>query len=278
MVNTVSKTYCEDMMKKDDKNGFFEGGKGLEKIILKKHRQQKLKGILNGFDYKIKNSRNNFFNIIKEKQQAKKEISKEFKNPNGFLLGFVGRAVEQKFLLLMERLDNKSILEHLLDIKDVNIAILATGLPEFEYFIRSYHRDNYSYTIAFDKTKAKQISLGCDVFLMPSLFEPCGITQLESMSNATLPLVRLTGGLKDTVKPFPAVTEKAANGFGFDGKTREEVLLNFIASVKKAKELFFSANKTFRHIQKNAFNTRFLWEETANRYIEEIYKPVLKGE
>ena len=272
MVNTVSKAYCEEIMMHDDKNKYFEGGNGLEKIIRKKHSEKKLLGILNGFDYKLKNTDSNFKKVIIEKQRTKSEICKVFSNPDAFLLGFVGRAVEQKFILLTEYLDNKSVLEHLLDIEDVNIAILATGIPHYEYFIRSFTRDNYSYTIAFDRNKAKQISSGCDLFLMPSLFEPCGITQMESMSNATLPLVRLTGGLKDTVKPYTEETVKGVNGFGFDGKSREDLLKNFIKSVKEAKNLFFSKKKQYRQLQRNAFNARFLWKDTAKEYIDNIYK------
>ena len=121
----------------------------------------------------------------------KAALSKDFKNPNAFLLGFVGRAVEQKFKLLTEKVDwnkagTKSVLEHILDIDGINVAILATGIKEYEEFLAKFKsRNNCSITIAFDKEKARQISLGSDVFLMSSLFEPCGITQMESLSYAT---------------------------------------------------------------------------------------------
>lgn len=123
-------------------------------------------------------------------------------------------------------------------------------------------------TLAFDREKAKQISLVSDVFLMPSLFEPCGITQMESMSSATPPLVRWTGGLVDTVKPH---TEKDGTGFGFGGATRDETLRNLISTAVDAKTLFDENPKQFARLQRNGFNERFLWADSAEKYVNEIY-------
>ena len=216
----------------------------------------------------------------------KAALSRYFKHPENMLLGFVGRAVDQKFKLLADKYDGKSVLEHLLKIDGINIAILATGLPKYESFVGNIavtrfsgsltyegilelpRRDNYCPIIAFDGEKAQQISLGSDVFLMPSLFEPCGITQMESMYNATPPLVRWTGGLVDTVK---AHSLGDGTGFGFDCATCEEVLRNLVSSVRESQSMFRDNHEQYIELQRRAFRKRFLWSATAKQYIDKLY-------
>ncbi len=275
IVNTVSPNYCKEMTEPEDNQRFFEGGKGLHEIAKTLFQDKKLIGITNGFEYSIKATKKTFVDTIKQKIKMKKALSKDFANPSTFLLGFVGRAVEQKFKLLTEIIDGKSVLAHLLDIPDLNIAILATGLEEYEKFIAEFiGKPNYSATIAFDKDKAQQISLGSDVFLMPSLFEPCGITQMESMSNATPALVRWTGGLVDTVVSH---TLQSGTGFGFDGASRDEVLRNLIDTVKESLSFFKNNHDSFLKLQARAFKKRFLWSDAAGEYIEKIYKPLMQN-
>ena len=189
------------------------------------------------------------------------------------LLGFVGRAVEQKFGLLTETLDGKSVLEHVLDITGINVAIVATGLPEYEAVIRhASTRPNCSATLAFDRAKAAQVSLGSDVFLMPSLFEPCGITQMESLSCGTPPLVRWTGGLADTVRPH---TDKRGTGVGFDGDSREDILRNLILCVRDAQRVFTDEPDRFKELQLAGYRARFEWSDAADRYISDVYEAAL---
>jgi len=267
--NTVSPTYAVEMTKPENQDAFFEGGKGLEKITRRLAKKEKLFGILNGFEYKEQATQKSFTEKLNQKQQAKQALGSLFQKPNALLLGFVGRAVEQKFRLLTEKLDGLSVLEHILKLPNVNVAILATGLPEYAAFlqkIKEQYPENCHCTIAFDREMAQKISLGSDVFLMPSLFEPCGITQMESMANATPPLVRFTGGLVDTVVPHTF-----ENGFGFKGRSREAVLTNLIKSVKHAARFFKTNPEQFKQIQRNAFFTRFMWETAAKEYIEKLY-------
>ncbi len=272
-VNTVSPNYCKETLQAEDPSRFFVGGKGLHRITKRLAEQGKLIGILNGFEYTTEPSDEKFDEMLKCKAEMKKKIGKHFSNPNAFLLGFVGRAVEQKFRLLTEVIDGKSVMEHILDIPNVNVAVLACGLPEYESFIRNVpHIGNYSFHIAFDREKAKQICLGSDVFLLPSLFEPCGIAQMESMSNATPPLVRWTGGLVDTVEHF---RRKQGTGFGFNGSSRHEILNNLIATVREASAYFYNNRSGFRNLQKRGFQKRFSWSKTAGTYIEKIYLPAL---
>ncbi|MCG2812511.1 MAG: glycogen synthase [Candidatus Aminicenantes bacterium] len=274
-INTVSPNYCQEITEPENSDRYFEGGKGLDEITRRLHEEGKLIGILNGFEYKFRPEDKEFNRILGTKAKMKQALSKDFTKPDAFLLGFVGRAVEQKFKLLTEKIDGKSVLEHILEIPTINIAILATGSPEYEAFLKilkEKERDNCSITIAFDREKANQISLGSDVFLMPSLFEPCGITQMESLSNATPPLVRWTGGLVDTVRPH---IDAEGTGFGFDGSTKSEVLRNLISTIKEALNFYTNRNGEFEQLQKRGFNERFLWSTAAKKYIEKLYKPAM---
>ncbi|MGL1894556.1 MAG: glycogen synthase [Spirochaetaceae bacterium] len=273
-VNAVSPTYKNEILKKDRPYRFFSGGHGLEKSLKIHNKNNSLYGILNGFEY---SKNRDYSKTISLKQKCKSELSSKFvesDNKNNFLIGFVGRAVEQKFKLLQEKFGGKSILEHIADIKNVNIAILATGLPEYEDFLKEF-RDfkNISVTLAFDKELASKISLGCDLFLMPSLYEPCGITQMESLSNATPPLVRFVGGLKDTVIPHK---QKGGTGFGFNGMSKIKVLKNLVQSVTEATDLFYNEPDKFDELRREGFKQQFLWSNSAKQYIE-IYDDLLKG-
>lgn len=276
-VNTVSPNYGREITEPENTDRYFAGGKGLDALAKRLYEKGKLIGILNGYVYKFTPGDKEFKRILEAKAEMKHALSKDFKNPGAFLLGFVGRAVEQKFRLLTEEIAGKSVLEHILDIPGINVAILASGLPEYESFLKilkEKKRGNCSITIAFDRDKAKQISLGSDVFLMPSLFEPCGITQMESLSNATPPLVRWTGGLVDTVRSFTATN---GTGFGFDGSTKAEVLKNFIGTVKETLNFYTNKKVDFKQLQRRGFNERFLWSEAAKEYMEKLYKPAMSG-
>jgi starch synthase len=269
VVNTVSPAYKKEMTQPEDQTRYFEGGKGLDEVAARLDGQGKLHGILNGFEYRFTPDDETFARVLEDKARMKAELSRRFPNPGGLLFGFVGRAVEQKFKLLTERVNGKRVLEHILDIPGVNVAVVASGLPEYESFLRELaDRPNFDATIAFHRTKAQEISLGSDVFLMPSLFEPCGITQMESLSCATPPLVRWTGGLVDTVKPH---TEPGGTGFGFDGGTRAEVLRNLIAVAKEAVDLYSQQPARFRQMQRRGFAERFLWSNAAKAYVDCVY-------
>ncbi|MGC1378131.1 MAG: glycogen/starch synthase [Anaerolineales bacterium] len=273
MVNTVSPGYCMEITQPEDQSRYFEGGKGLHEIAKRLCEQGKLIGILNGFVYNAKPTDKRFLRTLEEKAEMKQIISQTFQTPEAFLLGFVGRLAEQKFKLLAEMVDGKTVIEHLLDIPGVNIAFLGTGAPEYENLLRRLSgRRNCAVSICFDAARAKQISLGSDVFLMPSLYEPCGITQMESLSNATPPLVRWTGGLLDTVKPY---TDSDGTGFGFDGSRRDEVLTNLIKAVIDARDYYQQDKPGFEQLLRRGFRTRFSWAQSAREYIQKLYEPVM---
>ncbi|MBL9080695.1 MAG: glycogen/starch synthase [Planctomycetales bacterium] len=274
-VNTVSPTYKREMTEGEDQSRYFEGGKGLDPYTRRADSEGRLHGILNGFEYAAEPTAAKFESLLAEKAAARAALVGEFRKPVEFVLGFVGRAVEQKFKLLAEKVDGKSVLEHLLDIPGVGVSVVATGQKEYEAFLKGLStRPNLAVTLAFDRVKAKQISLGADVFLMPSLFEPCGITQMESLSCATPPLVRWTGGLVDTVRPHTAAD---GTGFGFDGATQADVLRNLIAAVLSARELFTSAPEKFRELQRRGYQERFSWKAAAKQYVSDVYEPAMKA-
>lgn len=276
IVNTVSPTYAHEMTQPPDADRFFAGGCGLE-AVLGGLNQGSLIGILNGFEYNGAATEGAFREALRAKMRARAQVAREFSNPERLLLGFVGRAVEQKLGLLAEVLRGQSVLEHLLAIPGVNIALLGTGEQRYEKFLagipeRRAGGKNYQATLRYDAEKAKLISKGCDVFLMPSLFEPCGIAQLESMANATPPLVRRTGGLADTVVRH---TEPGGTGFVFDGGTREGVLDALVDAVRDAVGVSAQNPERFLELQWNCFQQRFLWQASAQRYQSEIYARVL---
>jgi starch synthase len=291
VTNTVSPNYMKEMTQPEEQSRYFEGGKGLDGIARQLESQGRLYGILNGIQYRIPEPTDDAFNeLMAEKAAIRKRFEAYFKKPDGLLVGFVGRCVEQKFKLLTEKLGDKTVLEHILDIPDVNVAFLATGEPLYESFManidvapydenRKYsdllfggRRGNYVSTVAFDRERAHQIWLASDIFLMPSLFEPCGITQLQSMELATPPLVRGTGGLADTVVDY---SQPKSTGFVCDGTTRDGVLKSIIDGVIAARTMKSARPNAFLEMQKRAFFSRFTWEN-ALRFYEELYESALR--
>jgi starch synthase len=269
VANTVSPTYKREMTEPEDQVRYFEGGKGLDVVAARLDRERRFHGILNGFEYAAPSDDQSFEATLAAKAAARHALSQRFQTTAEFLFGFVGRAVEQKFKLLTEQVNGQSVLEHILDIPRVGVAVVASGQREYEEFLaRLRGRPNLDVTLEFDRVKAQQISLGSDVFLMPSLFEPCGITQMESLSHATPPLVRWTGGLVDTVK---AHTRPDGTGFGFDGENRSEILRNLINIAREAVRLFFDAPAQFRNLQRRGYAERFVWEHSAKEYIKLLY-------
>jgi starch synthase len=272
-VNTVSPSYCLEITEPENQSRYFEGGKGLHETTKKFLERGKLIGILNGYVYGFEPTEEQFLHTLQKKAEIKNLVAKNFQNPNAFLMGFVGRLVEQKFKLLTEDINGKTVMEHILDIPNINIVLLGQGVPEYENFLNALQmRDNISITIGYDNVKARQISLGSDIFLMPSLYEPCGITQMESMSKATAPLVRWTGGLIDTVKSY---TEDDGTGFGFDGTTRYDVLTNLVKTVINARDYYQHENNNFKEVLHRGFKKRFGWKQSALEYIQKLYVPVL---
>ena len=212
-VTTVSETYAEEIK-------FPEGGEGLEGVMQKV--SGKLSGIVNGIDYEDYNPLKDPMLVapfglrnITQKRKNKEFLQKELGlnvDENTMLLGMVSRMTEQKGFDLVNY-----VMEEMLNTMDVQVAVLGTGEERFQNSFR-YFQDKYpgklSATIGYSEVLAHEIYAGADAFLMPSQFEPCGLSQLISMRYGTVPIVRETGGLKDTVEAYNEIWQ-TGTGFSF---------------------------------------------------------------
>lgn len=182
------------------------------------------------------------------------------------LIGFVGRFVEQKGISLIASVIN-SILDH-----NIQIVMLGTGEKWAEDFFNhlNFYRENFGIYIGYSNEIAHKIEAGADMFLMPSLFEPCGLNQIYSLRYGTLPIVRATGGLDDTIENFDIETGRG-NGFKFYDAT-PPALLN---TVLWAVDTFYNHKKEFNAMQKRAMQEHFSWIDSAKEY-EKVYEYALK--
>lgn len=259
MVNTVSPTYSKQITTKDY-------GCGLEGVLQRK--KDKLIGILNAIDYDVWNPKTDKNIAIRydEKSLVKKaENKKAFQKElglevaeNKLLFGMVSRLAEQKGVdILSESLDEI--------LKNYQVVILGTGDEKYHKILQKKadkYKSSFSLHLTFDEKLAHKIYAGSDVFLMPSRFEPCGLSQMISYKYATVPLVKATGGLVDTVIDYG----KGGGGFVFTDYSAKA----FQASVKEAAKVFSDKSKWKILLSKiSAFN--FSWEKAAKDYME-MYK------
>jgi len=263
-VTTVSDTYANEI-----KEPYF--GENLHGLI--QDHEDKLHGILNGIDYDIYNpeidpkiTQNYTF-----KNSSKKNINKahlqsimglpKTKKP---LIAMVSRLADQKGLDLLEH-----IIEELLNL-DLQLVVLGSGEAKYEDMFKhfSYHYENLAASIGFNEELAHEIYAGADMLLMPSLFEPCGLSQLISQRYGTVPIVRETGGLRDTVQHYNKYTGEGT-GFSFGSYNAHELLF----AVKRSLELY--DNKTeWRKLVKNIMQLETSWKQSALKY-KDLYKNLL---
>lgn len=261
-ITTVSPSYAEEI-----KDPYFS--EGLESIL--NQRSADLVGVINGIDTREYNPLTDPHIAVKyrsarnKKQENKIVLQERFDLPvdgDKPLYIIVTRLVEQKGLHLVQ-----TILDAFLQ-EDVQMIILGTGEPEFEhYFAEAAHRhpDKLVTLLAFDEGLARQLYAGADFFLMPSKFEPCGLAQLISLQYKTVPIVRETGGLRDTVIPFNEITEEG-NGFSFTNYNAHDLLNVLHYSLDIYKNPYLWAK-----LVKNVNSSQFSWKESAEAYAE-IYR------
>jgi starch synthase len=266
-ITTVSKTYAREIQ-----TPFY--GEGLDGVLRK--RSSQLQGILNGLDYLHYNPLSDpeifvpFRYSFKKKLENKlklQEILGLFQDRESPLIAFINRLVKQKGLDLISQ-----AAEELLGMR-IQLVFLGHGEEKYEHFLRQLadkYPDRVSANIIFDDALARKIYAASDIFLMPSLYEPCGISQLIAMSYGSIPIVRETGGLKDTVKPFDEFSEEG-NGFSFTNYDAFEML----SAVKKAVNLY-SDKHIWSRLMKNAVETDYSWEKPARDY-SELYKRIIAG-
>ncbi len=264
-ITTVSKVYAEEIQ-----SDYF--GENLSGIIRK--RSADLAGITNGIDYNENNPADDKrlyagFDVenIEGKQKNKVMLQKETglkvsaRTP---LIGLISRLVDQKGLDLVDRM-----IGELMDL-DLQMIVLGTGDKKYEdmfLWAQSAFPGKMSANIRYDEVLAQRIYAGCDMFLMPSLFEPCGLSQIFSMRYGTVPIVRETGGLRDTVIPYNEDTG-AGTGFSFGNYNAHEMkdaVLRAIAIYKKRKK--------WEMIVKQCMSQDFSWDRSATEY-KELYEQI----
>ena len=223
-VTTVSDTYAEEI-----KTPFY--GEGLDGLL--RARSRDLRGIVNGIDYDEFNPETdnlidtpyNAVNFRKEKVKNKRALQKELglcQDDRKMMIGIVSRLTDQKgFDLIAYVMDE-------LCQDDVQLVILGTGEERYENMFRHFdwkYNDKVSANIYYSDALSHKIYASCDAFLMPSLFEPCGLSQLMALRYGTIPIVRETGGLKDTVVPFNEF-ESTGTGFSFTNYNAHETIID----------------------------------------------------
>jgi len=163
------------------------------------------------------------------------------------------------------------VMEEVLEL-DVQMVILGTGEHRYEEMLRyfaSKYPEKLAIKLEFSDKLAHEIYGGADMFLMPSRFEPCGISQMIAMRYGTVPIVRETGGLKDTVMPYTEITS-SGNGFSFVNYSAHELLF----AVQRAVGIYYDDKPVWDSIRQNALTSDFSWDRSANAYIE-IYESLL---
>ena len=262
-VTTVSPSYLEEIQIKAN---------GLEGLL--RSEREKSIGILNGIDFQVWNPETDAM-ILKKfgtsntqigKRANKKELCKQFNlDPKLPLFAFIGRLVGEKGADLFPQIFNKSLLENT---QKINILLLGSGNRDVEKELselKTKFKGNYNVFIGYDEKLSHLIYAGADFLLMPSRVEPCGLNQMYSMRYGTIPIVRRTGGLKDTV------IDIGDNGFGICHNQCS--VMDVTDSINRAIELYANQPK-FRKIRKKIMSIDHSWENSAKNYIN-LYKSLI---
>lgn len=263
-VTTVSESYAREIQLP-----FY--GEGLDGLM--RARSNSLRGIVNGIDYEEFNPEADALiaqnyslkTFRKEKKKNKRDLQRQLglsEDEHRFMVGIVSRLTDQKGLDLIS-----SVMDELCS-EDIQFVVLGTGEERYENMFRYYdwkYQDRVSAQIYYSNEIAHKIYAACDAYLMPSLFEPCGLSQLIALRYGTLPIVRETGGLKDTVIPYNEY-ENSGTGFSFANYNAQEMLntLNY------AKMIYYSRRRDWNRIVDRAMQEDYSWHTSALKY-QELY-------
>jgi len=269
MVTTVSETYAEEIKT-------WEYGEGLDGLL--RARSNDLVGIVNGIDYDEWNPATDstiFYNYSaddfrKKKFKNKEALQKELGLPvdkKKYMIGVVSRLTDQKGFDLISYM-----MDYIAD-EDTQLVIVGTGDPQYEDMFRYYESlwpERISANIKYSDELAHKVYAACDAFLMPSRFEPCGLSQLISLRYGTAPIVRETGGLKDTVAPLDE-TNNTGNGFSFAPYDARDML----KIINYSKEIFFNKKAVWNKVAERAMKSDFSWKASTKKY-EALYNNLLE--
>ncbi len=260
-ISTVSPTYAQEI-----KTDFY--GEGLKDVLIR--RSQDLYGILNGIDYEKndpKNDKRLYANYsadnIAMKYENKKKLQEELGlplRPDVPVIGIISRLTSQKGFDLIE-----CVLEEILQM-DVQLVLLGKGDEHYKFIFENAayrHKDKVSANITFSDTLAQHIYAGSDMFLMPSLFEPCGLGQIFSFRYGSVPIVRETGGLNDTVLSYNDETG-AGNGFTFANYNAHDML----HTIRRAVDFYNNRKEVWRLIVERGMRADFSWDKSAKEYMK----------
>ncbi|MBP1743598.1 MAG: glycogen/starch synthase, ADP-glucose type [Firmicutes bacterium] len=260
LITTVSPSYAEEVK-------MHHYGEGLEGLL--NARKDDLHGILNGLDYDEYNPetdryiyKNYNIDNFKNKAFNKRSLQNELGLPvkaDVPVMSLISRLVPQKGIELLEH-----VIEEIAAM-DMQFIILGTGDSKYEELFRHMewkYPEKISANMMFNNQLSHRIYAGSDMFLMPSKFEPCGLSQLISLRYGTIPIVRETGGLKDTVKPFNDLTNEG-NGFSFANYNAHDMLY----TIQRA-ERFFQDKKIWHMLVKRSMEMDNSWGKSAEKYME----------
>ena len=261
-ITTVSPTYAEEI-----KTPFY--GENLNGLMCA--RAHDLRGIVNGLDYNEWNpdtdpmiTKNyNAHNFRKEKIKNKLALQKELglaQNKDAFMIGIVSRLTDQKGFDLINYMMEEMCQQ------DWQIVVLGTGEERYENMFRHFawkYPEKVSANIYYSEDMSHKIYASCDAFLMPSLFEPCGLSQLMSLRYGTLPIVRETGGLKDTVIPYNEF-EGTGTGFSFTNYNAHEMF----NTIRYAHSVYVNKKREWNKLIDRAMAQDFSWKASADKYAE----------
>lgn len=267
IISTVSETYADEIQTE-------EYGYGFDGII--RAGKDRLRGIINGIDYEANNPETDKridVNYSADNAEAKKENKRLLQERLGLeqrdvpMICMISRLADQKGLDILA-----NAMERLMQ-NDIQFVILGTGEKRYEDMFRYYEnrwKGRFCSCIMFDDTLAQKIYASGDMFLMPSRFEPCGLGQMFSLRYGTVPVVRKTGGLADSVEQFNGETG-TGNGFLFETYDAEGILW----AVGEALKIYTDTDK-WNTLVKNCMNTKLSWSDSAEKYME-LYKEMLNN-
>lgn len=262
IITTVSPTYAKEILTD-------QYGEGLQAIL--EMRKHDLYGILNGVDYDVVNPKNDDMivrkytprSVKKGKLENKLALQKEVglpENPDVALIGIVTRLTQQKGLdLIINQFET-------LCQRDVQVVILGSGDRIYEDALKGAaynHQDKISMQCKYDFGLSQRIYAGCDMFLMPSLFEPCGLSQMMSLKYGTIPIVRETGGLADSVESYNEF-EQTGTGFSFTNYNAHEMM----DTIDYALRTFYNDPENWSAMVQRAMQAKLDWDASADQYIK----------
>ena len=260
-ITTVSDTYAKEIQ-----SAYY--GEGLEGLLSARHFD--MQGIVNGIDYEVYNPQTDpkiYTNYSSEDFRTKKWKNKvKLQEDLGltvdkkkYMIGLISRLTDQKGLDLVD-----CVIEGIID-EHTQLVIIGTGEERYENMFRHFawkYGDKISANICYSDDLAHKLYAAADAFLMPSRFEPCGLTQLISYRYGTVPIVRETGGLKDTVMPFNEY-ENTGTGFSFTNYNADEML----NTINYSKQVYFDKKRQWNQMVDRGIQADYSWKKSTGRYM-----------